>query len=261
MLLSERKNAIWLLTLDRAEKRNALHPNLIAELSKKLSEIETDLDTRVVLITGAGTSFCSGLDLSHLISLEAAGRITYLRSFFSLFSQIYCLRQPCIAVINGPAIAGGFDLAAACDLRLCSQDAQFGQTEVLLGITQMMYPIYKVIGLGRAKELALTGELISADEAHRIGLVNRVYRAEELLLEALKLAELLASRPKNALFATKKLGRDLIEANTESAIKLMFDTISDRLGSDEHKKELERYVERRMKTIARQKAPSAGEET
>ena len=121
-----------------------------------------------------------------------------MQAFFSLFSQIYSLKQPLIAAINGAAIAGGFDLAAACDLRLCSREATFGQTEVLFGITQMMYPVYKTIGLGRAKELALTGELISADEAYRIGLVNRVYPAEELLSEALKLAELLAARPKQA---------------------------------------------------------------
>ena len=255
MLLSEKKNATRVLTLDRPEKRNALHPGLISALSEKLTEIQNDENTRVVVITGAGSSFCSGLDLSHLVSLDVNGRVGYLRAFFSLFSQIYFLKQPTIAAVNGPAIAGGFDLAAACDLRLCSQDAKFAQTEVLLGITQMMYPIYKVIGLGRANELALTGEPISADEAYRIGLVNHVYRADELLFKALELGELLASRPKEALFATKRLSRDLIETSTESAIKLMFDTISERLGSEEHKQAIESYLARRGKTSCARRLP------
>ena len=247
MLVSEQRNAIQLLTLDRPEKRNALHPNLISGLSRRFTEVQGDPGIRVVIITGKGSTFSSGLDLIHLLSLDVNGRIEYLRSFFSLFSQIYFLKQPVIAVINGPAMAGGFDLAAACDVRLCSQLAQFGQTEVLLGITQMMYPIYKVIGLSRAKELALTGEPISAYEAYRIGLVNHVYQAEDLLSEPWKLAELLASRPQQALFATKQLSRDLIEMNTESATKRMFETISERLGSEEHQKELEHYVARRLK--------------
>src|SRR5438067_2128768 len=246
MLISERKNAIQVLTLNRPEKRNALHPDLVSELSQRFTEIETDSAIRVVVVTGAGSTFCSGLDLAYLLRLDAKGRVEYLRSFFSLFSQIYHLKQPVIAAVNGPAIAGGLDLAAACDLRLCSELARFAQTEVLLGITQMIYPIYKVIGLSRAKELALCGEPISADEAYRIGLANHVYQAEDLLSEAWKLAELLASRPQQALFATKQLSRELIEMNTDSAINQMFQTISERLGSEEHQKELEHYVARRL---------------
>ena len=110
-----------------------------------------------------------------------------------------------------------------------------------------MYPIYKVIGLSHAKELALTGQMISADEAYRVGLVDHVYPRPELLAEVFKLAEVLESRPKQALFATKKLSQDLIELNTESAIKLMFDTISERLGSEEHRKALDAFFAQRKK--------------
>ncbi|HYL14022.1 MAG TPA: enoyl-CoA hydratase/isomerase family protein [Terriglobales bacterium] len=244
MLISECRDTIQLLTLNNPTKRNALHPHLISALSHRLAEIETDAKMTVVVLTGAGSSFCSGLDLFHLASLNGHDRGEYLRTFFAVFSQIYCLKQPVIAAVNGPAIAGGFDLAAACDLRLCSREARFGQTEVLLGITQIMYPIYKSIGLGRAKELALTGKLISADEAYRIGLVNHVYAAEELQLEALKLAELLASRPRDALFATKRLSRELLDTNAEAAFRLMFETISERLKSEEHRTELQKHIAR-----------------
>jgi methylglutaconyl-CoA hydratase len=244
MLISESRDTIQLLTLNNPSKRNALHPNLISALSNALGETERDTKIAVVVLTGAGSSFCSGLDVFHLAGLNGEDRSDYLRTFFAVFSQIYCLKQPVIAAVNGPAIAGGFDLAAACDVRLCCGEARFGQTEVLLGITQIMYPIYKSIGLGQAKELALTGKLISADEAYRIGLVNHVYAAEELLLEALKLAELLASQPRDALFATKRLSRELLDTNAEAAFRLMFETISERLNSEEHRTELQKHIAR-----------------
>ena len=242
MLRTDRRDAVLLCTLDRAEKRNALHPDLIQALASTLNQAGSDASLGVVVLTGAGNTFCSGLDLIHLTSLGVEQKVAYLRSFFALFQQIYELPQPVIAAINGPAIAGGFDIAAACDLRLCSPAATFAQTEVLLGITQILYPLYKVIGLGRAKELALTGEPITADDAQRIGLVNRVHPAESLVEQAMKLAERLASRPRQALFATKRLSRDVIEVNTEAAITMMFRVISERLESDEHRREIQRYL-------------------
>jgi enoyl-CoA hydratase len=215
---------------------------LIRGLFEALTQAGTDTSLGVVVLTGAGSTFCAGLDLTYLASLGAEQKVDYLRSFFALFQQIYELPQPVIAAINGPAIAGGFDIAAACDLRLCSPAATFAQTEVLLGITQILYPVYKVIGLGRAKELALTGEPITADEAQRIGLVNRVHPAESLVEQAMKLAERLASRPRQALFETKRLSREVIEVNTGAAITRMFQVISERLRSDEHRREIQRYL-------------------
>ena len=184
------------------------------------------------------------MDLNHLLSLAAEDKIAFLGSFISLCRQIFELPQVVIAAINGPAMAGGFDLAVFCDIRLCSPQAKFAQTEVLLGITQMVYPLYKIIGLGRAKELALTGEAIPAEEAYRIGLVNHIYPAEELLYETIKLAELLASRPREALFETKRLTRELIEMDTDTAFRKMVETISERLCSQEHQREVEKYVAR-----------------
>jgi enoyl-CoA hydratase/carnithine racemase len=244
MLSTERRNAVLLITLNRPEKRNSLHPDLIRELGQTLTQTQSDETLNAVVITGAGPSFSAGLDLTHLLSLEAAGKVAYLQTAFALFYQLYTLPQPVIAAVNGPAMAGGFDLAAFCDLRLCASEAKFAQTEVLLGLTQIMYPIYKVIGIGRAKELALTGEAISAAEAYRIGLVSQVYPLEELLARAWKLAETLANRPREALFQTKRLSRELIEMDTESAMKRMLATISERLRSAEHRHEAEKYVTR-----------------
>lgn len=244
MLISERRDAVLSLTLNRPDKRNALHPDLLRTLQDAIDRAVDDATLATLVITGAGPSFCAGLDLQHLLSLDAEGKIAYMRQLFDLFERMYTLPQPIIAAINGPAMAGGFDLAAFCDLRLCAPAAKFAQTEVLLGITQILFPLYKSIGLTRAKELALVGEAISAEEAYRIGFVNHIYRAESLLDEALRLAEKLAARPRQALFETKRLSRELVEADTATAFRLMFETISERLQSAEHKQQAAEYVER-----------------
>ncbi len=244
MLTIEQRNAILLITLNRPDKRNALHPYLIDELLTALAEAANNPAINVILITGAGPSFCAGLDLGFLLSQEYEGKIAYLESVFTMFQQIYTQPQPVIAAINGPAIAGGFDLAVMCDFRLCTPAATFAQTEILLGLTQMIYPLYKIIGLARAKELAMTGEMVTADEAHRMGLVNHVCPAEELLSRTMKLAETLASKPRQALFETKRLSRDLIDLDTPSAFRRMGKAIRERLRSEEHRLMAEDFVRR-----------------
>lgn len=244
MLITERRGAILLITLNRPDKRNALHPELIHKLVEALGEAAADADLNVIVITGAGPSFCAGLDLGFLLSQEYEGKIAYLESVFSMFERIYTQPQPVIAAINGPAMAGGFDLAAMCDFRLCSPAATFAQTEILLGLTQMVYPLYKIIGLGRAKELAMTGETIHSDEAQRMGLVNHVCEAEELLSRTMKLAETLALRPRQALFETKRLTRELIDLDTPSAFRRMGKAIRERLRSEEHRQMAEDYAQR-----------------
>ncbi len=243
MLLIERNADVLLLTLNRPDKRNALHPDLLNALATAVAQAAQDDALAALVITGAGSSFCAGLDLPHLLNLDTDGKLAYLRQVFDLFEALYALPQPVIAAINGPALAGGFDLAAFCDLRLCVPAARFAQTEILLGLTQIMFPLYHSIGLTRAKELALTGEAISAAEAYRIGFINHIYPAESLLAEALQLAEKLAARPRQTLFATKRLSRALLDADTPTAFRQMFDSISECLHAAEHKQKVIEYVE------------------
>lgn len=244
MLMTERRGAVLLVTLNRPDKRNALHPDLIAALGETLAATATDAALNVVVLTGAGSAFCAGLDLEHILTAPPEQKAARLESVFEIFRRLWTLPQPVIAAINGPAIAGGFDLAQFCDLRLCAPSAVFGQAEINLGLTQMMFPLYKIIGLSRAKELALTGEVISAAEAYRIGLVNHICPADELLGEALRLAETLAAKPRAALFETKRLSRELIEMDTESAFRRMNAAIQERLRSDEHRQTLNEYLAR-----------------
>jgi enoyl-CoA hydratase len=224
--------------------RNSLHPDLIGRLSNALGDAANDEALNVVIITGAGTTFCAGLDLNHLLSLGTEGRVAYLEAVFALFRQIYALPQPVIAAINGPAVAGGFDLAVMCDLRLCAPTATFAQTEILLGLTQIAYPLYKIIGFSRAKEMAMTGDAIVASEAYRIGLVNHIHPSDELLDETLKLAGKLASRPREALFETKRLSHEVLDLDTASAFERMKDAIIERLSTEEHRQKADEFVER-----------------
>ncbi len=235
MVLKERSGAILKLTLNRAEKSNSLHPGMVKQLADSLSEAESDSGLSVVILTGAGRSFCAGLDLSLMVKWTAEEKLAYLGTVTPLFMSVWRLPQPVIAAVNGPAIAGGFDLAAFCDIRLAAPEAVFGQAEINIGLTQIIHPLYKTIGLARAKELAMTGQNITAEEAYRIGLVNHVYPREELEVRTMELARLLASKPRLALFETKRLTRELIDLDTGAALKEMGETFKKCLNSEEHR--------------------------
>lgn len=235
LVLGRREGAILTLTLNRPEKSNSLHPDLVKQLSSALKSAEADTALSVVVITGAGGSFCAGLDLELLVSWTTEQKLAYLDMVTRVFRRVWSLPQPVIAAVNGPAVAGGFDLAAFCDIRLAAKEAIFGQAEINIGLTQIIHPLYKSIGLARAKELAMTGQNISADEAFRIGLVNHVYPRDELMPRAMEMAAVLASKPRNALFATKRLTRELIDMDLNNAFEEIGKTFRRCLASDEHR--------------------------
>lgn len=236
LVLIHREGAVLTLTLNRPDKSNSLHPDLVSELSQALASVEADTALSVVVLTGAGSSFCAGLDLELLVSWTIEQKLAYLETVIGVFRRVWSLPQPVIAAVNGAAIAGGFDLAAFCDIRLASEEAIFGQAEINIGLTQIIHPLYKSIGLARAKELAMTGQNISAAEAFRIGLVNHVYPREELMARAMKLAAVLAAKPQGALFATKRLTRELIDLDTKTALDEIGRTFRDCLASDDHRR-------------------------
>ena len=250
LVLSCYDGTVLTLTLNRPEKSNSLHPDLVAQLSAALAQVEIDEERNVVVITGAGSAFCAGLDLELLLKWSTDQKLAHLDTVIRVFRQIWALPQPVIAAVNGAAIAGGFDLAAFCDIRLAAREAIFGQAEINIGLTQIIHPLYKSIGLARAKEMAMTGQNISAEEAFRIGLVNHVYPREELMERAMELASVLASKPREALFATKRLTRELIDLDTNTALGEIQETFRACLASEEHRRRtLEVYesVKRRKK--------------
>jgi enoyl-CoA hydratase/carnithine racemase len=235
LIIGEREAAVLILTLNHAEKGNSLHPELVRQLSDYLTQAASDESLNAVILTGSGKTFCAGLDLTLLMNLRGEEKSAYLSSVTKLFDQIWMLPQPVIAAINGAAIAGGFDLAAFCDIRLAAHQAIFGQAEINVGLTQIIHPLYKTIGLARAKELAMTGENISATEAYRIGLVNHVYERDELLIKARDMAAVLASKPRFALLETKRLTRELIDLDTRTALAEIHKSLHLCFDSPEHK--------------------------
>lgn len=248
MILTEHQGKVLTITLNNPAKSNSLHPDLVKSLLVVLKEAATDQEVNAIVLTGAGKNFCAGLDLALLLTWTPDEKLAYLETVSSLFVQIWEQPQPVIAAVRGAALAGGFDLAAFCDLRIASETAQFGQAEINIGLTQIIHPLYKSIGLARAKELSLTGLPISAEEAYRIGLVNHVYPEDEVLPKALKLAELMASKSRYALFETKRLTRELIDLDTKAALAEINRTFIGCLDSPEHKADLQRVYSKISKS-------------
>ena len=207
-LLYEKKDNIGVLTINRPDKLNALSNELIEELGMLLDDVEADTELRVLIITGAGEkAFVAGADIQELVSRDAVIGRRISRARQAVFSRIENLPIPAIAAVNGYALGGGLELALACSIRICSERAQFGAPEVKLGIipgdggTQRLP---RLIGLGRAMEMILTGDFIDAAEAYRIGLVNRITSHEGLMENTLELAKKIAARPPLAVQYAKE---------------------------------------------------------
>jgi enoyl-CoA hydratase len=197
-LLVERDGAVAIVTVNRPKVLNALNAQTLDELRRAVLGFTHDDSVRAVVITGAGEkSFVAGADINELaVMTPAAGREHAIRGQH-VFDLIEQMGKPVIAAINGFALGGGCELAMACTIRLAADTAKLGQPEINLGLipgyggTQRLA---RIVGKGRALELLLTGEQLSAQEAHRIGLVNRVCAAADLMAEARALAARLAAR-------------------------------------------------------------------
>lgn len=187
------QEGIAIITINRPHVMNALNAETIRELSDAIDRIGTDRNVQVVIITGAGKkSFVAGADIMESITLDVRSSRKVAKNVQSLFDRLENLPQPVIAAINGYALGGGCELACACDIRYASDNARFGQPEVGLGITPSFggtQRLPRVVGSGYGKELIYSGSIIDAQEAYRIGLVNKVVPQEELMDEVLKLAK------------------------------------------------------------------------
>jgi enoyl-CoA hydratase len=197
-LLIERDAAVAVITFNRPKVLNALNTQTLTELSNAIAEFKDDAGVRAIVLTGAGEkSFVAGADINELAVQTPVQGKEHARRGQQIFDAIENLGKPVIAAINGFALGGGCELAMACTLRLAADTARFGQPEINLGII----PGYagsqrlpRLVGKGIALEIILTGEMISAQRAYEIGLVNRVVPAAELMTEARKLAHALASK-------------------------------------------------------------------
>ena len=212
------------LTLNRPEKRNAMNGALVAALKAALARAADDPEVRVVVIRGAGKDFCSGADLAELEKIAEMGEAESLedaRSMGALFRQMREHPQPVIAAVQGRALAGGAGLATACDLVLAHEDAQMGYPEVHLGFVaaMVMTILRRKVGESVAFELLTRGDRIPATRAAELGLVNRIFPADEFDAAVDTYAAELASRPASALRLTKSLLYRLDDLDFEAGIE------------------------------------------
>ena len=201
--------AIATVTLNRPDKRNAISHELIEEIHLALQEIEAS-PAQVLILTGSGVAFCSGMDLDNLrqlTKLTADENRADSERMAHMFRALYGFPKVTIAAVNGPAIAGGCGLATLCDFTLASTEAKFGYTEVRIGFVPAIVSAFllRQVGEKHARDLLLTGRVIDAEEAHRLGLVNEVVRPDSLLPRAYELAKTLAANSLASLLATKRL--------------------------------------------------------
>lgn len=202
-LLFEIKNHTALVTINRPDKLNALNGQTIDELEDVFKSIKENAEIFVVVITGSGEkAFVAGADISELNKLDVISAKEFSEKGNRIFREIETLGKPVIAAINGFALGGGCELALSCHMRIASVNAKFGQPEVNLGIipgyggTQRLA---RAVNSARALEIILTGDMITADEAFRIGLVNRIFSQTELLNKTLELAEKISSKGQQAI--------------------------------------------------------------
>ncbi|MGK0617447.1 enoyl-CoA hydratase/isomerase family protein [Meiothermus cerbereus] len=225
MLTTTDLPGIRLLTLNDPQRRNPLSPALAKDLLAALDAAEQDPAIRAVVLTGAGPAFSAGADLEFLKQVTTAGaeaNYAHSRELMRLFHRVYTFPKPTLAAVNGPAVAGGAGLATACDLVVMSEQAQIGYTEVKIGFVAALVGVILVRAVGEkhAKELLLTGKLVSALEAYRMGLVNRVVPAEQVLDEALALAQEVATNAPTSLSLTKELLNALPGMGLEDGFRL-----------------------------------------
>ena len=194
-------SGIALLTLNRPEKRNALSAALRGELVDRLDELAKDDEIRAVVLTGAGPVFCAGFDRSEFAE---GGMEEVFRAATEYHRRVFTFAKPLVAAVNGPALGGGCDLAAMCDFRVAATTALFGQPQVRFGAAASYDLMRVVLGTGAAREMCLTGRTYDADEALRIGLINRVIAPEELVDAARTLAGEIASLPDGVAETAKR---------------------------------------------------------
>jgi len=226
------ENNIGIITLNRPEKRNALHPELVKQLKYKLDEVEKDENVKVLIITGEGKAFCAGADLEYLDKLQNNSMIENEKDsedLAELFLKIYYFPKPTIAAVNGAAIAGGCGLASVCDLIVADEeDAKFGYSEVKIGFIPSIVAIFliKRIGEGLAKQLLITGDIISGKKAYEIGFVNYIY--SNVLEGSLDVASRLVQNSESSMKETKSMINAISNLSVNEAVNycIRLNTIS-----------------------------------
>ena len=237
------------ITLNRPERRNALSPEMQAELIIAMEQAVQDR-CRVLILTGAGESFCSGLDLAVLRTMTDASETdhrAHAANVARMFRALYELPMPTIAAVRGPAIAGGTGIATICDLTLATSTAKFGFTEARIGFVPALVSAFAVLQIGdkRARDLLLTARIFDAAEARRLGLVNEVVAPEELDARVQSVCETLVANSPQSLAATKRLLLEQNKAWLDAAISAALEENAAARTTHDFKEGISAFLEKR----------------
>ncbi len=248
-LLITISDRIGTITINRPKSLNSLTGEVFAELEQAIADLANDDEVAVIILTGAGEkAFVAGGDITRMVTASPE----WARDFALLAQRILNLIETCpkpvIAAVNGYALGGGCELAMACDIRIASETAQFGQPEVKLGIipgfagTQRLA---RLVGKGRAKEIIFTGEMIDAAEAHRIGLVNKVVPPRSLMEASREMASIIASRSRTAVRLSKEAIDNGLEMDVARAERYEADLFALCFASADQREGMAAFVEKR----------------
>lgn len=243
-----REGAIATLTIDHQETLNALSSALLTELNAAVNEVRVDLSLRVLIITGAGRAFVAGADIREMSTMSAAEAKAYGDFGAKVFRNIETLPIPVIAAVNGFALGGGCELSMACDIRIASERAKFGQPEVGLGITPGFsgtQRMPRLIGPAKAKELIYTADIVKAEEALNIGLVNKVVSPESLMEEAMAMAKKIASKSGSAVRASKEAIDRGLQSDIDTGIMVEENLFSLCFAHNDQKEGMKAFLEKR----------------
>lgn len=246
--IEEAREGVYLLTINKPASLNALDTAVLGELAAVVEDLRTNESVKVLVLTGEGRAFVAGADISEMVSKNPIDGLEFGRLGASVFRAIEQLPFPVIAAVNGFALGGGCELAMACDIRLASAKAKFGQPETGLGIipgfsgTQRLP---RLVGPAKAKELIYTGEIIKADEALRIGLVNGVTEPEALIDEALAMAEKIALQPRQAVALAKKAIDAGMQTDIDTAIGIENNLFALCFSTEEQKQRMTSFLNKK----------------
>ena len=244
----EVKGNLGYLTINRPKALNALNTEVLSELADALKEIEADDAVKAVIVTGEGKAFVAGADIAQMSKLNAVEGRAMMQAGHKVMITIDQMPKPFIAAVNGFALGGGCELAMACDIRIASSKAKFGQPEVGLGIipgfcgTQRLS---RLVGKGMAKYLIYSAEMISAEEAFRIGLVEKVVEPDALMETAEKLANTIASKAPIAVAQAKIAINNGFDMDLKSASQLEVEATTVCFGSEDQKEGMAAFLEKR----------------
>ncbi|MDI3478078.1 MAG: enoyl-CoA hydratase [Thermoanaerobacterium sp.] len=242
-------DGVAIITINRPKSLNALNYETLKELDSALDKAEDDKDVKVVIITGSGEkAFVAGADIAEMRNMTPLEAKKFSEYGQSVFRKIETLSKPVIAAVNGFALGGGCELSMACDIRIASKNAKFGQPEVGLGIipgfsgTQRLP---RIIGTSKAKELIFTGEMINSDEAYRIGLISKIVELSDLIEESKKLAKTIMSKSQIAISLAKEAINKGMETDIDTGNTIEAEKFSLCFTTEDQKEGMNAFSEKR----------------